>query len=338
MVFAPTLLLAAGATTQPRPPRGRLVYKHLAKTGGQAIIAALRAQYAPLITDGTLIVKTEQQPVTPEDAREAYIISSVRNPCALYVSLWAWGVADHGRYNRLFKERHASDPAMAHVFDDVSNTSAFGSFARASLGEFSRRYRDYVPAMGAVDCWVHTEAADADFQRCLAAFELQAPRDVAARMRAASWRSGGGGGAIRSGTAGDGARTAVDNGMRSLSEKANASGLATYNIHQSHHQPCEFYFRADPDLVGLILQVSVLTSRRRRGGLPQQARARSKRRPRCWVSTRTATDRHRRPTLTFSTSFRSTSTAAAPTTAGWALWRGGAAPHRAGAGPPAAAA
>ena len=47
-------------------------------------------------------------------------------------------------------------------------------FTRASAGEFSRRYRDYVPNIGAVDCWIHTERLDDDLRHCLAAFAQQA--------------------------------------------------------------------------------------------------------------------------------------------------------------------
>jgi hypothetical protein len=189
-------LLACGVSGEPSPPprpsRERLIYKHVAKTGGQAIISKLKAEYTPLLADGTLVIKREQEPVTLADARESYVISSVRNPCSMYVSLWAWGIMGHGRYNRLFKEAHQDDTAMAHVLDSVSNASAFGAFARASLGEFSRRYRDFLP-VERVDCWVHTETLDSDLEECLSRFEAQASPATAARMRAAGARGGRGG-------------------------------------------------------------------------------------------------------------------------------------------------
>ena len=34
------------------------------------------------------------------------------------------------------------------------------AFMRASQGEFSRRYREYVPDLAAVDCWVRRAASN----------------------------------------------------------------------------------------------------------------------------------------------------------------------------------
>jgi hypothetical protein len=241
------VLLASDASGVPPPPprasRERLIFKHVAKTGGQAVISKLRAEYAPLLADGTLVIKTEQEAVRLADARESYIISSVRNPCSLYVSLWAWGVMGHGRYNRLFKQAHHHDPAMAHVFDSVDNASAFGAFARASLGEFSRRYRDFLE-LEAVDCWVHTEDLDKDLDRCLSRFNDQAPPAIAERMRAAGAR--GGRGAARTLSGGDGAwfgggsESQNGNGGASVYSATDASihggGIHGGGIHSGDHE------------------------------------------------------------------------------------------------------
>jgi hypothetical protein len=97
----------------------------------------------------------------------------------------------HGRFNCLFKQAHQHDPAMAHVFDSVDNASVFGAFARASLGELSRRYRELLERE-AVDCWVHTEDLDSDLEGCLTRFTEQSPPATAERMRAAGARGGRG--------------------------------------------------------------------------------------------------------------------------------------------------
>lgn len=273
------LSLAGWSAGAPSRGRGRFLFKHVAKTGGQAIVSKLKAEYGQLFEEGLFTVRAERDTVTREEAREAFIVSSARNPCALYVSLWAWGVMGHGRYNFEFKKMHKSEPMMAHVYDTVSNVSSFRLFARGSLGEFSRRYHDYLDTE-AVDCWVHTETMDADLQACLEQFVSQAPTEVAARLQEADLRandgreggrenrpdgshSGGGGGdqrpelrnvtelAIKHSYAGP---SSPDDGSHSL-RAAPALSIADYNLHQSEHAPCEFYFRGDPDLVQLIAKV-----------------------------------------------------------------------------------
>mmetsp|Transcript_9253 Transcript_9253/g.21499 ORF Transcript_9253/g.21499 Transcript_9253/m.21499 type:complete len:247 (+) Transcript_9253:22-762(+) len=198
------------------PPRLRLIYKHVAKTGGQSIISALRVEHGDLLADRTIVIRSEREMITAEDARDAYIISSIRNPCALYLSLWAWGVAGHGRYNTQFAQLHKDSPVLSKVFStSPANVSAFAAFARASAGEFSRRYRDYIPSLINVDCWVHTETVDADFPACLAAFAAQAAPHLRARLAKPGTRFG-------------------------LSRN-----VSSYNVHGSGHGACLDYYRHD---------------------------------------------------------------------------------------------
>ena len=117
-----------------RAPRAKLIYKHLAKTGGQAVVQYLEAEYRAFMADHTIKILTEREPVTLKDAEDAFVISSVRNPCALYVSLWAFGLEGKGRYRQKFVAEHSNDSVLSRVF------STTPSDHRAM--RYERRHRD----------------------------------------------------------------------------------------------------------------------------------------------------------------------------------------------------
>ena len=120
-------------------------------------------------------------------AENAFVISNVRNPCALYVSLWAFGIEGKGRYHQNFVAAHKHDPVLSRVFSTTpADHRAMANFTRASQGELSRRYREYVPDLAAVDCWVHTENMEADVGRCLLRFAAQAGPEMRQQQRRAA--------------------------------------------------------------------------------------------------------------------------------------------------------
>ena len=154
----------AAALPPPPPPPRSFAFKHIAKTGGQTVRTAL----AHGIT-GDVHIFAERDVLDTEVRTKRFVVSTVRNSCALYVSLWAYGCTGRGRFNDLFVKEY---PLLSYVFEDVANRSNFNVFARAAAGEFSRRYRDYLPGFGA-DCWIHTETLGADLRGCLHRYERQ---------------------------------------------------------------------------------------------------------------------------------------------------------------------
>lgn len=204
-----------------RSPRVKLIYKHLAKTGGQAVVQYLHAEYRAFTADGTMKILTERDPVTLKHAEDAFVISNVRNPCALYVSLWAFGIEGKGRYHQSFVAEHQNDTVLSKVFSTTTaDHRAMAAFTRASQGEFSRRYREYVPDLAAVDCWVHTENMEADLARCLLRFATEAGPEMRHRF---------------------------------AERRAPGKAVAEYNVHGTSHGLCHEYFDNDPSLKALVL-------------------------------------------------------------------------------------
>lgn len=199
----------SGGAASMAPPR-QLLYKHLAKTGGQTIKHAIAA----LAVQGGNVASFQERTIVSEDERgSAFFVSSTRNPCDFYVSLWAYGCTGHGRYAQHdFVDKF---PSLRHVFDDPANYSNFRAFARAAAGEFSRRYRDYMPGKLSADCWVHTDALPADLLGCLERFR---------------------------------GRGGVLPGPLPTPEQINA-----WNLHRTPHDKCATYYQNDPALVRLVL-------------------------------------------------------------------------------------
>ena len=219
-VAAAAIPLVTKAASTARVPRVRLIYKHVAKTGGQAVVSYLHAEYRALMADGTITIRSEREPVTLADAALAFIISSVRNPCAFYVSLWAFGIEGKGRYRQSFVAEHRNDSVLSNVFSTTpADHRAMAAFTYASQGEFSRRYREYVPNLTAVDCWVHTETMDLDVGRCLHRFAAEAGPPMQHRL---------------------------------AERRGPGKALADYNVHGTRHGPCDEYYDDAPSLRAMV--------------------------------------------------------------------------------------
>ena len=82
------------------PNRTRLLFKHFPKAGGSFAKGVL-ANCVP----GSMQLLLEHEHLKPEHQRNAFVIASVREPCAAYVSLWAYGKSAGN--SSLFHRRYA---------------------------------------------------------------------------------------------------------------------------------------------------------------------------------------------------------------------------------------
>ena len=131
--------------------RPLLLFKHNPKAAGGTILAILdeikpdsilKTRYDELIQNGTLhtainadttfVRIRESSSVTPVEQKHAFVISSIREPCAHYVSLWSYGssgqggkrtietcfllVATHGHADLLFLEINSQFILLLHIF------------------------------------------------------------------------------------------------------------------------------------------------------------------------------------------------------------------------------
>ena len=72
------------------PNRSRLLFKHFPKGGGSFAKGAL----AGCMHEPPRILQ-EHEPLKPDHQRKAFVIASIREPCAGYLSLWAYGKYAH---------------------------------------------------------------------------------------------------------------------------------------------------------------------------------------------------------------------------------------------------
>ena len=169
-------LAPPGALTPSRAPRlpNRTVlhFNHLPKCAGSEIIEVLRK----CLPAGRLRVATERESTDSRDQQTGFVVGSIREPCSALVSLWAFGVAGHGRLRaqlagcgmagRFYPADH--DPSA-----ELHGATFREWLAHPARGLFQQRFDDSFPEPWAVDCWVRVERLESDLQRCLHGFEAQ---------------------------------------------------------------------------------------------------------------------------------------------------------------------
>ena len=234
--------LAAAATTPQR--RSTLLYNHNPKAGGGTILQVLRRAtpcehlvdrnaHRPWWEDKTrnescYVNVREAQASGRGDQRQAFVLGSVREPCDHYVSLWAFGSAGLGGWQKHGSQFHGKDRPR---FDSARDVAAFRKWLRAPkisgvvAARFRDSYQDKNDAMF-VDCWVRTEDLAATLLDCLRRFERQ-------------------GGAIRWSRLQDFVRSAAPS--RRLYESKNVNFSSDQlDPRLLHHAPCDTYY-ARPD-------------------------------------------------------------------------------------------
>ena len=172
--------------------RPLLIFKHNPKAGGGSIKALLE-EFKPKtllrkkvnytnITDPneTFIRLNEFIPLRPIHRKRGFVISSMREPCDQYLSLWAYGSRGEGE---LYNTSHHVDPnwTMAAygqdppLFNSQRDIEAFrnvwlkGSRIQGLLAKrFRKNFGDHF--MKKVDCWVFIDDFQGSLFSCLKQF------------------------------------------------------------------------------------------------------------------------------------------------------------------------
>ena len=179
--------------------RPLLVFKHNPKAGGGSIHEVLQ-QLKPnklshndaqilIDTDESFVEITEFERVSLRDKSHGFVISSIREPCDHYLSLWAFGSDGKGSlYHSANRMDHSwsvlaygkdppffdSDRDIASFQNDwLRHDSIRGLITKRFLQSFGFASRSKPNPPEAVDCWVFVDDFQASLVSCLQQFEDQ---------------------------------------------------------------------------------------------------------------------------------------------------------------------
>jgi len=196
-------------TSSPRP---LLIFKHNPKAGGGSILEVLEQlkpnklrhndldrQHNPhtkgIDTDESFVRMVEFDRVSLRDKSRGFVISSIREPCDHYLSLWAFG--SEGKGDAYAKSIHTDrswsvlaygkDPPAFDSHRDIASfqkhwlrhSSVRGLIAKRFLQSFafefssSSKHKPTTNPPEAVDCWVFVDDFQASLVSCLQQFEDQ---------------------------------------------------------------------------------------------------------------------------------------------------------------------
>ena len=165
-----------GCETQPPdkpsirlPNRTHLVFNHLPKCAGTELSAVLEE----CLPASALTVVGEFARTSASSQQRSFIVSSIREPCSAYLSLWAYGVAGLGKFRE-----DCPNPELYYPSDGNPSASLHADMFLSWLTTparrvFQQRFDASFPDPSAVDCWVRVERLDTDLLRCLHAFEVR---------------------------------------------------------------------------------------------------------------------------------------------------------------------
>lgn len=190
--------------------RNCLLYNHVPKCGGKYAAQALTT----LVSPEHLRVINEYQKSTLLDQRRCFVVSSIRDPCDYYLSLFSYGRGGHGALRNKLLRKFSNEPEMRTVYEGARfNHTKFDVWLNHTAGIYSERVYNSHPDL-AVDCWVRTPTADADLVACVHRF----------------WAQGG----MKALTA-----------TATLSKYDATGSLLDARVHPSEHGACENYITAN---------------------------------------------------------------------------------------------
>lgn len=147
-----------------------LLFNHIPKCGGTTV----RTLLPQLLQPRSFVVRTEQQASYRKNWGRAYVISTMRDPCSYYVSLFGFASAGRGSFrNGLMRMER---PIMQQILRrDEHELDRFGRFLEVVAGCLTMRTFFSLPDLS-VDCWLRTSDLLEDFADCLADYEAHGGR------------------------------------------------------------------------------------------------------------------------------------------------------------------
>ena len=225
----------------PRASRPKLLYKHFPKAGGSFTKGVL--------TDSVLDVRLIKEGfmLTPAMQQARFVISSIREPCSYYVSLWAFGTQTPqlvqqlphccSFYRNMYIARrqdtcrlyaHPSLTPSSGPSSGWRNVSAFREWLRDGQisGLFGARVLSMYSSHPHVDCWVSPGGDLLDnIGECLGKFEAQG--GVVSWANFSRWRNA----------------STANASTRSTGDDTHGRRLALAgDMNSSPHLPCEAYY------------------------------------------------------------------------------------------------
>ena len=180
--------------------RPLLIFKHNAKAGGGSIKTLLEeikpiklnfedyeSKYPNITVDETYVYVGEDTTVKPKHHRRGFVISSMREPCDQYLSLWSFGSKGKGYFRKKSEETRYNWTMAAYgqdapLFDSRRDIEAFQKIWLKDpqiVGKmryrFIRNFGHVSSSSGIshVDCWVFLDDFQGTLYSCLKQFEDQ---------------------------------------------------------------------------------------------------------------------------------------------------------------------
>ena len=177
----PTLQLGKQEGPPPACARPRLLLKHFPKAGG----TFARGVIGKAVGAKLLIVKGEFDGVRADDWRRHFVVGLVREPCAYYVSLFAFGSSRPaaGAFSRsmyaVYGKQAASQAyGQTPPYDGPDDVRRFRRWVRRDdvRGVMYGRFLSEYGRQPFVDCWANTANLSATLRSCVHEFAQQGGR------------------------------------------------------------------------------------------------------------------------------------------------------------------
>ena len=171
--------------------RPLLIFNHNPKAGGGTLLDTFRGFKKQcgenwrredfLDNSSCFVYIRELKKSDRKDRERGFVISSIREPCSHYLSLWAYGSAGHGGFFHNFINKtggiaYNSYGQDAPYFNSSADVDRFNTWLRSEdvFGILQRRMMtSYGLGRPEVDCWVFVEDFHASFLDCLEMYEDQ---------------------------------------------------------------------------------------------------------------------------------------------------------------------